>query len=540
MFLFLQVIKPKGVIGVMDLPAKAHAMCRKPSGHYCCAYCRERGISRSAFAKKEAEKEAAKKNKKTSQTNDKPPKNEDGASNKPPKKEDGTVIFPEEGKVPSKPAPRTHQSELAAAILAHETLLLLGKFKGNEETEGTVDLSPLFQLAMYDVIEDTAPGYLHGLCLGVIRLICQLLLKSGESCYLGSKADVTRLEENITTVSLPSFLQRRGRASIATDAKLKASEYRFFLLHLAPILFRKEADNLETSWLKTFGKLIVDLANTTHSALTPDFNGQNAESIGEAFDLFVCKFAQLFGQRYVTYAIHQTKHFGRFLIRHGVLSAYDEFGLESYYGRLARFVTGPNDPLSQITKRVQIDEHLRYGGYRFTSADTADRFYESLQTRPMRKSGERAGDSAYLTCKKDVILSAVSRYYLYESCGIEFGQGFAFDRSYRKCLSELGVLKGGDAIDDSATTIQLNDSRFGVCAFFFKADDGQLWLAYRHVFVSAIPGNANGHTRLIDRVASDLEFVLFENVKVPCCIFKVESTNELFLSPTSDKAELAS
>ena len=62
--------------------------------------------------------------------------------------------------------------------------------------------------------------------------------------------------------------------------------------------------------------------------------------------------------------------------------------MESYFG-IARFVSGPFEPISQICSRGLMDEFLRYGTDHdlFTNAEMEEMFWKSLDCRILAKKG---------------------------------------------------------------------------------------------------------------------------------------------------------
>ena len=307
------------LVGCCDGPAKAHLRARKAAGYYGCAYCEREGVTRQSFLKFDR---------------------------------DNTVIYPELFAEPVVERLRTNEREQIYGAMAFEQNVS----NGNCHVKGCQKMSPLSDINNYDLILDLPVGYLHCVCLADIRMICEMMRKESSAFYLGGDRHIKAMENDIVTISLPHFLRRRGRRSITSTRQLKASEFRFFLLYLAPLLVRKTSPFAKSTYSRCRDNILL-LSTAVNASMTPNFAGKTVEQITEMFERWVHGFGELAGQEYLTVSPHSTKHIGMFLKIHGPINRWAEFSWEYFYGRMARFVTGPNQPILQVIFTIAMKPH---------------------------------------------------------------------------------------------------------------------------------------------------------------------------------------
>ena len=199
---------------------------------------------------------------------------------------DNTVIFPE----PAKENLRTNERERIYGEMASEQ-----RSNGMCHVKGCQKKSPLSDITNFDLILDLPVGYLHSICLADIRLLCEMMRKDSSPFYLGGDRLIKTMENDIITVSLPHFLKRRGRRSITSKRQLKASEFRFFLLYLAPLLLRKTSRFVKSTYAKCRENILL-LSTALYASMSEDFAGKTVEQIENMFQSWVQSFGELAGQ----------------------------------------------------------------------------------------------------------------------------------------------------------------------------------------------------------------------------------------------------
>ena len=349
----------------------------------------------------------------------------------------------------------------------------------------------------------------------------ELFRDSSSSLFLGNKDKIRQLEKDIEIISLPHFLARRGYQSLLSDRKWKASEYRFFLFYTGPVTLRSTSTCIRNNFLK--------LSSVVYNSLCPKFNGISVNEIESGFHEWLFDFANLVGQEYISHAHHQTKHFGQFIRKHGSMGEYNEFGMESYFGRLARFVTGPFDPISQIAQRVLIDEFLRHSDLQFSSSDNLGMFWEVMDCRTLAKKGSY--DEA-----KSIFLTKLVNITITPTTLINFQSNVDANYSslelavFNKSKSYLGPLNNGNYI-------QFINGEIGICHGFIQHNKA-IFVAYKKVHCKK--HRIITHSFVLLNVEETVKFKFFSHIRVPCVVIFTKSDDQKFIFPITDENEMIS
>lgn len=150
---------------------------------------------------------------------------------------------------------------------------------------------------------------------------------------------------------MPTDFARRPR-SLKHVKKWKATECRRFLLYDGPVLLQNVlSEDKYNHFIKLHVaiKLLIDPHKTT-----------NAETIDLAEDLlrqFVQDYEHMYGERYVSYNIHNLLHLASDVRVYGCLDNFSAFRFESFIFFLKKLLRKHNRCLAQIVRRCkELDE----------------------------------------------------------------------------------------------------------------------------------------------------------------------------------------
>ena len=240
-----------------------------------------------------------------------------------------------------------------------------------------------------------------------------------------------------------------------------------------------------------------------------------------------------------------------FLKLHGSINNWSEFSWEYFYGRMARFVTGPNETILQVTikilkqyvnnckkifiqiaKRVLLYEALRFGEFEFQNKDAELRFWEILETRPLKVRGHHNPelhvhlDSSRRSPK---LLSPIEQFYAHQKIGSSIDELY----TYRNCKSSHGYIKCAD--DDNSNIVQLIEDKVVQCYGFFYFNSA-LFLAYYELHVSFF--DKNKFIFNIISVDNHVQFCNYSEIRRSCCRFRTISDNLDIVIPITHADEM--
>lgn len=115
--------------------------------------------------------------------------------------------------------------------------------------QGVKGISIIDVLPTFDTVKGFTPEYMHSMCQGVIRQICNLWLDSGnheEDFYLGRK--VQRIDQRLLTISPPSEITRAPRTLKDRNGILPAVYLKHFFLLVFGV-YTLLGDNIEDDML---------------------------------------------------------------------------------------------------------------------------------------------------------------------------------------------------------------------------------------------------------------------------------------------------
>ena len=238
---------------------------------------------------------------------------------------------------------RTKTACIANAIKAREMKTTANGIKGP---------SFLMGLQSYDYVEGASIYYMHGVLLGVTKLLIKLWISSPfskEDFSLMEYADV--IDQRLLSIRPPKFITRVPRSISSHFKYWKASELRSWLFFYAlPVL----NDIMEDCYYLHFAALVEAL----NYLCGDNISFESVDKSERLIKYFVMMFSTLYGERYMTLNVHQLLHLPDCVRNIGPLWAYSCFSFENANGELNRLFHGTQNIELQILSSVNIIHHL--------------------------------------------------------------------------------------------------------------------------------------------------------------------------------------
>ena len=191
--------------------------------------------------------------------------------------------------------------------------------------------------------------YMHLVCLGVVRRLLRYITIGPRYCRL-SRVQIEILSDRLIGLNgeMPSEFARQPRSLSDLD-RWKATEFRQFLLYTGPVVLRGILNNqMYTHFLilSTAMSILLDECDRRRTAYLPYAK--------QLLDFFVKKAPFVYGKTFCTYNVHALKHLHEDAEYFGVsLNDINAFKFENFLQKIKKLVRGPNNPISQISKRLK-------------------------------------------------------------------------------------------------------------------------------------------------------------------------------------------
>ena len=134
--------------------------------------------------------------------------------------------------------------------------------------------------------------------------------------------------------------------SLEEYRKWNATEFRQFLLYTGSLVLRGRLTGRQYRNSMLFAVACMILAN-------PHICTQHPEYVRTLPKTFVCNFADIHGRENMVYNVHSLVHIVDDVQAFDPLDAFSAFPLESFMQKLKRMVRRPQDPVTQIVRRVK-------------------------------------------------------------------------------------------------------------------------------------------------------------------------------------------
>lgn len=205
----------------------------------------------------------------------------------------------------------------------------------------------LFEQIPLPMVTTFPLDYMHLVLLGAMKKLIKLWLK-GPICI-----EARLSGEQIKTLTLDMTSLRkyicsefvRVPSSFEDIDKWKATEYRIFLLYLAPVLLHKY---LPSIYMKHFLAFHCAIRILCH----PQDYMQKNQYAKELLLYFVQKYPLLYGKENMIYTVHNLIHLSDDAKRFGPLDTFSAFPFENYLHTLKKLLRKHEKPLQQIDRRI--------------------------------------------------------------------------------------------------------------------------------------------------------------------------------------------
>lgn len=297
-------------------------------------------------------------------------------------------MFPytEENGGPKGPARTTDQViQQAEQVIAEQK-----NGKKTSHCQGVKGASWLMILPGFDLVQGMAIDYMHGILLGVQRLLLRLwfshILK-GQVFSVHNKADdVNKRLQAIT----PTLDITRMPTEVKDLKHWKAKEYRDFLLFYGPAVL---SDTLQPVYFAHFMQLVFGI----HTLLKSSVTQHEILMAEQALQTYVQHFSGLYDVKYMTLNVHQLLHLADEVRNLGPLHSFSCFSFEDKNGFVLKMIRGSRHVDSQVLNAITMAQKLPELQQTCIVPNTPEGLFckEMQSLDPVRK-GEKIEDGCYL------------------------------------------------------------------------------------------------------------------------------------------------
>ncbi|CAC5363251.1 unnamed protein product [Mytilus coruscus] len=323
-----------------------------------------------------------------------------------------TRVFPFDEANPKGPERTVHN----VIENAHQTLN--GTNGASSVVKGIKGPSWLSFFPEFDIVNGIAIDYMHGVLLGVQKLLLELWFAQKHSSKpFNFFQKLCQVDERLIRIRPTTEITRLPR-TIQNDLKYwKASEYRSFLLYYgAPVLHGILDQERWSHYLL--------LVNAMHVLLK---YGSTDEEVNEAelYLLEFCKnFPRLYNGCYMRLNIHQLLHLADCVRNLGPLYTHSCFSFEDKNGALIRMIRGTQNIDSQIVTGVSFLQKLpELKQNCIEKGSVCETLYNSMECPYILKRMKKIGNIGYILGSiKEITLSASENVALHDFFGYELIQ----------------------------------------------------------------------------------------------------------------------
>ncbi|XP_077498330.1 uncharacterized protein LOC144109415 [Amblyomma americanum] len=221
-----------------------------------------------------------------------------------------------------------------------------------EVIKGLKGVTPLINLAYFDVIWSFSPDYMHCVLLGVSRQLTECWLSNvGEPYYIGAPHCLSAVDGRLCSIRPHLCISRLPR-SLSLRKYWKASEWQqWLLLFSLPCL----EGILPRQYFKHFALLVQGIALLLQETVC----SADVETSTACLVKFVVDVQFLYGERHMTYNVHQLLHIAKSVVNQGPLWAHSCFTFESNIGHLKELVTSAKGVPLQIVERLMLASNYK-------------------------------------------------------------------------------------------------------------------------------------------------------------------------------------
>lgn len=201
----------------------------------------------------------------------------------------------------------------------------------------------VLEMLPIDMVDAFPPDYLHFLLLGVVHWNLKYICEQPKLLSSNDFAEIKRRVNYFQTFQ-PSEFQRKLRPFHEYLSLMKGTEFRQYVLFVAPLLFK---GILSDKMVGNFFKLHIACIIFTHGR----FAGYYEES-DKLVRMFISEFAEIYHPRHAVYCVHSLCHIKKLVEKYGPLDNFSTFEYETFNCTVKNFLKSNVMPLTQITNRI--------------------------------------------------------------------------------------------------------------------------------------------------------------------------------------------
>ncbi len=205
----------------------------------------------------------------------------------------------------------------------------------------------------FDIIRGFCIDWMHGVLLGVVRMLLNFLFcpsNHGKLWYCGDA--VKLVDQRLSEICPPSCLSRRPRSIEKHRSYWKASEYRSWLFYyLLPVM----QGILSEEYFKHTSLLVEVIFILAQESINPETDipkGQNR------LEKVVFLFPILYKERYMVSNVHDLSHLCDDVMNSGPLFTHSCFEFEDFNGELVSLIRGTQHVELQILNAISLYQKL--------------------------------------------------------------------------------------------------------------------------------------------------------------------------------------
>lgn len=205
----------------------------------------------------------------------------------------------------------------------------------------------LFEQISLPMVTKFPLDYMHLICLGQMKKLLKLWLH-GPTCIEARLSGEKIKNITLDMISLKQYVCSefvRIPSSFEEVDRWKATEFRIFLLYLAPVLLHKF---LPPDYMKHFLTLHCAIRILCHPQ---DYLKKN-QYAKDLLLYFVQYYSVLYGQENIIYTVHNLIHLSDDAKRFGPLDTFSAFPFENELYKLKQLLRKHEKPLQQIDRRI--------------------------------------------------------------------------------------------------------------------------------------------------------------------------------------------
>ncbi|XP_011858878.1 PREDICTED: uncharacterized protein LOC105556398 isoform X2 [Vollenhovia emeryi] len=205
-------------------------------------------------------------------------------------------------------------------------------------------ISPLLSLNI-DMISQMPYDYMHLVILGQVKKMLKIITGKLNPMKLSAQQVLEISKRQLVLRKyVPNDFARKPRALDELD-RMKATEFREFLLYTGPIVLRKI---VRSDVYNHFIKLSMAI----RLLATPNIDVEQNRYAKNLLEEYFAEFLQLYGVHNATYNTHGLLHLADDALQWGTLDEFSAFIFENHLQHIKKFIRGNNKPLEQLSNCI--------------------------------------------------------------------------------------------------------------------------------------------------------------------------------------------